>query len=190
MPNLRTLTARSVLMLALTLSPAGLAVSQDSSDKKSDVDVRYFQKKLELAQHDLEAALDANRDIPNLNSKLTLLRLQNQVEYSKKLLDHATNHGEHDLHSTHLQNLKNDLALAEQQYRWSKEANQKYAGVVSTTDVKRLKLAVELARLALERAEQPEITEDPTSHLQWQVDRLRSELLKLTVEFERVRSGH
>ena len=189
MPSLRTQIARSILLLAWTLLPAGLTVSQDSSDRKRDVDVRYFQKKLELAKHDLETAVEANREIPNLNSELTLLRLQNQVEYSEKLLDDAQNNVEHDSHSAHLQNLKNDLALAEQRYLWSKEANQRYPGVVDQAERKRLQLAVEFARLALERAKQSEITEDPTRHLQWQIDRLRSEISTLTVELERVRSG-
>lgn len=33
------------------------------------------------------------------------------------------------------------------------------------------------------------VTSDPLDHLQWQIDRLRTELLSLQVEFERTRSG-
>ncbi|WP_182870668.1 hypothetical protein [Stieleria mannarensis] len=151
----------------------------------SDIDVRYFHKKLELAQHDLQTALDANRRIPNLNSKLSLLRLENQVTYAKKLVEQAGKHDDIDLHESHLESLKNDLSLAEKQLAWAKKASE----YVRDDEVKRQELVAQLARLALERAEQPEVTADPTQHLQWQIDRLRSELLALRVEFERTRSA-
>ncbi|WP_345327577.1 hypothetical protein [Novipirellula rosea] len=147
----------------------------------TDVDVRYFQKKLELAKHDLQTALDAN-----MNSKLSLLRLENQVAFAKKLLEQAGKHTDHDLHKSHLQPVKNDVILAEEQLDWAKKAS----AYLREDQIKRMALAAQLARLALERAEQPEITADPMQHLQWQIDRLRSELLSLQVEFERTRSGH
>ena len=165
------------------------AVSQEprhDHGAASDIDARYFRKKLELAQHDLKVALDANRRIPNMNSKLSLLRLENQVAYAAKLVEQAGKHDDHDLHQSHLQSVKNDVVLAEEQLAWARKAS----GYLRDDQVKRLELNAQLARLALERAEQPEITADPTRHLQWQIDRLRSELLSLHVEFERTRSGH
>lgn len=92
-----------------------------------------------------------------------------------------------DWDRTHLQNVENDVTLAEQQLVWAKDVNQHQEGLVSDDEVKRLQLSVDLARLALERAKQPKIKADPLHHLQWQIDRLRSELLNLQVEFERVR---
>mgnify|MGYP003668453670 CR=1 FL=1 len=170
------------------------AISQENSQNEqshnehaaTDIDVRYFQKKLELAKHDLQTALAANRRVPNMNSKLSLLRLENQVAYATKLVEQAGKHTDHDLHKSHLQSVKNDVILAEEQLAWAKKAS----GYLREDQIKRMELAAQLARLALERAEQPEITADPMQHLQWQIDRLRSELLSLQVEFERTRSGH
>jgi hypothetical protein len=180
-----------VLLVAgiVALAVTSIATSQESVreyETVSDIETRYFQKKLELAKHDLETAMEANRRIPNMNSKLSLLRLESQFAYATKLVEQAGKHTDHDLHESHLQSVKNDFILAEQQLAWAKKAS----GYLRDDQVKRLKLAAQLARLALERAEQPEITADPMQHLQWQIDRLRSELLSLQMEFERTRSGH
>ncbi len=178
----------AVFLVAFLLPPIGSATlySQDADYDTADIDVRYFQKKLELAKHDLQTALAANRRVPNMNSKLSLLRLENQVAYATKLVEQAGKHTDQDLHKSHLQSVKNDVILAEEQLAWAKKAS----GYLREDQIKRMELAAQLARLALERAEQPEITADPMQHLQWQIDRLRSELLSLQVEFERTRSGH
>ncbi len=173
----------------VSIVAASLATSQEPIQEHkaaSDVDVRYFGKKLELANHDLQTALTANRRIPNMNSKLSMLRLENQVAYATKLAEQAGKDTDHDLHKSHLQSVKNDVILAEVQLAWAKKASE----YLRDDQVKRMELAAQLARVALERAKQPEITADPMQHMQWQIDRLRSELLSLQVEFERTRSGH
>ncbi|MAX37023.1 hypothetical protein [Gimesia sp.] len=178
-----------ILLLAfiLAITPVPFAMSLDAAPANEGVDIRFFQKKLELAKHDLKTAVKANQRVPNLTSKLMMIRLQNQVDYMETLLKRATAKTDHDLHTTHLQNVENDVTLAEQQLVWAKDVNQHQEGLVSDDEVKRLQLSVDLARLALERAKQPKIKADPLHHLQWQIDRLRSELLNLQVEFERVR---
>ena len=181
------LPAFVVGIVSIVTAPA--AMSQEPAHNEhatSDIDVRYFDKKLELAKHDLQSALEANRRIPNMNSKLLLLRLEDQVTYAMKLVEQAGKHSEHDLHTIHLQAVKNDVVLAEEQLALAK----KMSGYLREDQVQRLELAAQLARLALERAEQPQITADPMQHMQWQIDRLRSELLSLQVEFERTLSGN
>lgn len=172
----------------LSIVAASIATSQEpkhEDDAVSDIDVKYFRKKMELAEYDLQVALEANQRIPNINSKLTLLRLENQAAYAAELVEQSGKHADHDLHKSHLQSLKNDVILAEQQLAWTTKASAYFR----KDQIKRLGLSVQLARLALERAEQPEITADPMQHLQWQIDRLRSELLNLQVEFERTQRG-
>lgn len=174
---------------AWMVSMTSLVMSQETKSAADDVDVQYFQKKLELAEHDLLTAIEANRRIPNINTKLSMLRLENQVTYATKLLQQAGATSDHDLHKSHLQSVENDLRLAEAQLKWAEEVNSKHSGLLREDQVKRLRLSVELARLALKRAQQPHITSDPLHHLHWQIDRLQSELLSLQVEFERIRSG-
>ncbi|QDV47548.1 hypothetical protein Enr13x_74580 [Stieleria neptunia] len=175
----RNQIVRAVIAVLISLPVASMAMAQEEKAATDHVDLRYFQKKLELAEHDLETALEANRRIPNMNSKLSMLRLENQVAYATQLLQQAGKHTDHDLHKSHLQSVKNDVILAEQQLSWARKAS----GYLRSDQVKRLELTAQLARLALERAEQPKITADPLHHLQWQIDRLRSELLSLQVEF-------
>lgn len=185
---LRTLFSLSLVVMLVT--SLGLTVSaQDSSSAKNDIDLQYYHKYLELAQHDLETALKANRRIPDMISKLTMMRLKNQVIYAKSMLQQATATTDHERHMTHLQIVEGELQLAEQQLKWAMDLNESRPGTIDDDKVKRLQLSVDLARLALQRAKQPEITVDPLQHLQWQIDRLRTELLSLQVEFERVRSS-
>lgn len=187
----RTCTSHSRLIVALGLLIAGGQLSaQDRPPGDDDINVQYYRKNLELAQHHLQTALKANQRIPSMHSKLTMIRLKNQVLYAKELVAQATAKTDQDLHQTHLQNVENDLHRAEQQLRWATEANRKSHGSVGEDELKRLQLTVDLARLALQRAKQPEIFDDPLHHLQWQIDRLRSELLSLQVEFERTRASH
>lgn len=161
---------------------------QEGGDPEN-VNIRYYKIKLELAKHDLQEAVELNRRIPNMIRKVTMLRLQNQVDYASRLLEQAISEEKQDLHEAHLQELKNDRALAERQLQWAREANRASSGAIDDDDVTRLQLSVQLARLALERAQDPEVTADPVNHLQWQIDHLRSELLRLRIEFERTRVG-
>lgn len=192
--RVKTRMVASLVFGVISVFAVSAAMSQENSQNEqshnehasTDIDARYFEKNLELAKHDLQTALAANRRIPNMNSKLSLLRLESQVAYATKLVEQAGKHTDHALHKSHLQSVKNDVILAEEQLAWAKKAS----GYLRKDQVKRMELAAQFARLALERAEQPEITADPTQHMQWQIDRLRSELLSLQVEFERTRSGH
>ncbi len=180
-----------VLFAALSLVNSKHPVwAQDSAEKADDVNVRYFKANLKLARHDLQLASNANRRIPNMTSKLTMIRLQNQVKYAAKLLEQAMTKDVDDLHMAHLQSVENDLDLAERHLKWAKEVSQKHSGSFRDDQLERLRLSAELARLALQRAKSPEATADAITHVQWQIDRMRSEVLSLQVEFERIRSGH
>lgn len=183
-----------VAILVPLICPSS-AWSQDEASDAVDVNLRYFQTKLELARHDLQSALNLNRRIPNLNTKLTMIRLRNQVKYATKLVEQAMTEDLDDLHidhlhMAHLRSVENDVAIAEQQLRWAEESNQKYLDTVGDDDLRRLKISVRLARLGLERAKDPKLMTDPMYHFQWQIDRLRSEVLSLQIEFERNRSSH
>tara|TARA_R110002073_G_scaffold149534_7_gene303282 strand:+ start:1099 stop:1671 length:573 start_codon:yes stop_codon:yes gene_type:complete len=178
-----------IAAFAWIISMTPQVMSQDAKPAPDDIDVQYFGKKLELAEHDLLTAIEANRRIPNMNTKLSMLRLENQVTYATMLFQQAGATSDHDLHKSHLQSVENDLRLAEAQLKWAEEVNSKHSGFIREDQVNRLRLSAELTRLALTRAQQPEITSDPLHHLHWQIDRLQSELLSLQVEFERVRSG-
>lgn len=185
-----TLMFAMSLCFAVAFTRVSPAIAQEAKPEKveassSNVDERYFRKKLELAMHDLQTALQANRQLPNLNSKLLVSRLRNQVAYATMLVQQAGKPSDHDLHQSHLQAVEDDVSLADEQLAHAK----KLGGYLRADQVKRIELSAELARLALERAQQPKITADPIQHMQWQIDRLRSELLSLQVEFERTRSS-
>jgi len=192
MSSKKTNRLKAVVLVAILvpLVCRSSAWSQEGASDAVDVNVRYFQTKLQLAQHDLQSALNVNRRIPNLNTKLTMVRLRNQVKYATKLVEQAMTKDVDDLHMAHLRSVENDVAIADQQLRWAEESNRKYSDTVGKDELKRLRLSLQLARLGFERAKDPKMMTDPMYHFQWQIDRLRSEVLSLQIEFERNRSSH
>ncbi len=75
--------------------------------------------------------------------------------------------------------VKYDIILAEEQLAWAKKSS----GYLREDQVKRLELAAQLARLTLERAEQPEIAADLSLHaMMKRLDDPRSEDIKPRIE--------
>ncbi len=88
-----------------------------------------------------------------------------------------------------LQRVRNQAEIAQQRLRWAVEANQEVPGSVGEDDLRAYRLKAEMAQLALRRAEQPGYFDDPMTHLQWQLNRLRAEVLELLVRMEQTESG-
>lgn len=172
--------------IAQEVSAQEVSVSEDSRDDR-DIPQQLAEKRLELATHDLKMAIAANRRIPNLHSKLTIMRLEKQATNARSLLEQARLGDQAKRHAVHLRSVQDDLDLARQQLSWAKKVEDNQPGSIEPGAMKRLELAVELAELASARAKSPEITADPFIHLQWQIDRMQSEILSLHIEMERLR---
>ncbi len=182
----------SVLLFMIALAPLSgeeqVASDSHQSGNHESVRVRYARANLRLAEIELEMALTENEKIRYLYSAETVERLRNNVAFAEELLRHETHPGNDGLHSIHLRELEGTLKLAESELSSALEANTQVPGSISLMKVERLRAAVELARLALEKARDPAVTQSPIDHLQWQLERLRSELTRLYVRLDKVES--
>ncbi|QEG35793.1 hypothetical protein [Bythopirellula goksoeyrii] len=151
-----------------------------------NVQVRYARAILRLTEVELQIALTGNEKIANLYSARTVERLRNSVAYAQEMLRYETDRGANDSHKLHLQEVMGALALAESDLAAAVAANEQTPGSVNDLEIMRLRAATEVARLALEKARDPDVTESPMDHLQWQLDRMRFELTRLYVLLDKV----
>lgn len=183
------------------------AEAKDSAGGESKtIHQRYLQKQHELAEHQYNAARQTNRDVGLVYSKQTLLKLRQQMEYTGWLLEL---HQQRDqpqrgkgrgtdappasdraaIVAPAVKLVQQDLELATQRLQWAREANAAVVGSIPADDMRTYELRVELAELALQRVKQDDFGDDPMQHLQWQLNRLRSDLRQLQIEFEKTEPG-
>lgn len=159
--------------------------SGSNESPKKPLSIRYHEKRVELAEHEYEMAIAENERIPGVNAKLTLLRLRQQLRYARQLLDHARSGSKNDLAAAMVKLAENDAAIAREKLEWARDARWTFSDAIPERDVKQLELSAELAALALEHAKQIQNTADPMELMQWHMDRMRSELLRLQVKVAR-----
>jgi len=193
-------------------TPRSQSASNAGADEKSGEEhskslrQQYLQKQHELAEHQHNAALETNRDVGLIYSKQTLLRLQQQMEYTGLLLklaqhqdqsksgenrdssEPSATHGSQPMAAS-LKLVQQEAELANQRLQWAREANAEVIGSILPREMRTYELRAELAELAVKRAKQEDFASDPMEHLQWQLNRLRSDLRQLQIEIEKTEPG-
>lgn len=184
------IAAAVLFLVAPALVPGQHHEARESvaTESGKGVQARYAEANLHLAKIELQIALTENAKIPNLYSALTVQRLRNNVDYAQEMLRHENRSGESGLHALHLTEVEGALKLAESDLAAAVAANKRVHGSFSDLEIERLRAAADVARLALEKAHDPTVTQSPMDHLQWQLDRMRSELTRLNVRMDKVES--
>ena len=157
-----------------------------NSASPESIRVRYARTYSELAKTNLNIALDVNKRIGGAYSKNILQRLRNHLEIAEAKLQYEITGGESKLHDIHLRELEEARKLAEQDLASAIAVNKRLAGTVRELEIRRLRLAAEVARLAVARGRDPATVSSPYAHLQWQLDRMRSELLRLQTRTDKL----
>ncbi|MBI3838397.1 MAG: hypothetical protein HY288_10755 [Planctomycetia bacterium] len=140
--------------------------------------MRYARAQLRLAELTLQKAQEMNRKVPGTLTGSLVAQFGDGVEFAKLQLQDAIRPGGIDPLQASL--LRAELARrsAENKLKKAAEANQRSPGVVSATDLERLRLGVEIAKLRLERG-QSLVGASSDAKLQWQVDLLNDELARV-----------
>ncbi len=158
-----------------------------NSPSPENIFVRYARACSELAQADLDIVLDVNKRIGGAYPESTVQRLQNQVEITKAKLQYELGSNENKkLHDIHLGELEEARKLAELNLASAIVVNKRLAGTVSELEIRRLRLAAKVARLAVARGRDPAAASTPHAHLQWQLDQMQSELLWLQIRTDKL----
>lgn len=193
--NIRHVSVGSIVILSLFFACATVPGQEPAAHKSpesgnvGDAQVRYAEANLRLAEIELEIALTANKKIASTYSALTVQRLRNNVSYAKEMVRfEAGDHSDHSLHKLHLADLEMERQFAEAELAAVVQAIEAVPGSVDALEIARFRAAAEVARLAVDKARDPKVTQSPIDHLQWRIDRIRSELTRLYVRMDRIES--
>jgi hypothetical protein len=161
--------------------PAGAEKSRES------VAVRYARAAANLARVALREAQETNRNAPHTFPETELNRLNQGVQVSEQRLKIALDASQRGFHQGNLLFAETAIKIAEVDYSKALKANEKVKGTVGATELERLKLTIETARLSLERLQA--FGDDPASGLaeaQWEIEQLRDEVLRLRNRVEQL----
>ena len=164
--------------------PASASTAQRNSGAGEGLEARYARTSLRRATLQLEQALEENRRMPGLYSDPLIERLRQNVQVAEQQLEHALRPEKVDRHEVHVRSAEAALRMAESELRHAEELRRRLPRSYTDNDLERFRLSVEIARLRLERARDPETFASPQAHLQWQVEDLRQELLDLRLRLE------
>ncbi len=173
--------------LAATMFLTSYGTAQTDAPQHPDaggIRARYARAYLHLAEVDLEIVLDMNRRISGTYPENTVQQLRNHVEIAEMKLQYELAGGEIRLHDIHLKELERAKNLAEMNLANAIAINKSLAGTIDELEIKRLRLAAEVAKLAIDKGRDPASVSTPYTHLQWQLNQMQSELLWLHVRSE------
>ena len=153
--------------------------SQSSSTTNTEtIDVRYAKAFLELAQLDLQQALEAHEKDPGSTSDAAIETRQGTLALAKSQLDKVLREAGTDSAIDHIQKCEEPNGTAEAEYQNATAANRKSPASVSQSEPERLRPTAEVARLGLIKTSAADVN-STLQVLQWQLEELRSDVLSL-----------
>ena len=147
-----------------------------------EFNAQYAEAALKLAELTLRQAGAANQQFPGTYSAVTIRCLQGQVAIAQSRLQVAQNGGNGGLQRILLSEIDGNLKTAE-----AKLQNVSAGGKPRTpksADVQLLQLAVDVERLAAERAKSPNAS--LAELLQWQIEELHQQLVYQQLEIDQL----
>jgi hypothetical protein len=168
-------------VLLTGIAPSALAQppsAPPSEEPKESVDVHYARASLRLAQMDLQKALDINKKIGRVLPPYAIESLRAVVNIAERQLEYALHKDAESLHQIHVAIAEAKRTAAEAQLQLALAVNKQTSGLYDDTEIERLRLAAEVARLGLEQARSVDV-HSHVEHLQWQVGELQKEVLQL-----------
>ena len=162
---------------ALAATPA---VERPNRNQES-LEVRYARRQLELAEANLQKVQRMNQRVPGVVPAEVITEYQQDVQVAKTRLKAAVEGNAGLPFQAWLSRAESLARSAELQWKNALAANQRARGTVDATDVERLRLRSEVARLNLERG-QLLVDASPEAQMQWQINVLDNEVQRLNEE--------
>lgn len=157
---------------------AGTAAQPAKANDKDSLAVRYAQAQLRLAELTLQKAQSLNQKMANTITPAMVSVFTDDVEFAKSQLQAVKSTGKLDSYQGLLRRAELGLRSAEQSLKKLTEADKLVPGTFDASDIERLKLNVELAKVRLERGKTL-ANADPQAKLQWQVELLNDDVARL-----------
>lgn len=161
--------------------------TQDLTERSSDlesIDVRYARAHLELAKVDLRRAHAIAAEFPTVDFARELENLKRHVDVDEEQLTQAKRFPDGNLHQIHIRGAEVAVELAESDLQRKRKAHEILPTHWSAIDVERAAAVAKVAKLNLERTRDQEASLSSLRYLQWQIEKLRNDLLELQIAFE------
>ena len=143
------------------------------------VEVRLSRAHLELAKLDLQRALETNKRVPNVFSTEFIETLRLHVEIDEAQLEQCLKGEDADPHQVCIRSAEAALKIAETDLKGIRATHQRMPSADSALQVERAAVVAKIAKLNIEKIKQLENSESVLTHLQWQIDDLRHQVLEL-----------
>jgi hypothetical protein len=160
-----------------TFYHSGSAAPANDNSVES-LDVRYARARLRLAELTLQKAQEMNRKVAGTLTGGLISQFADDVEFAKVQLQNATRPEGINSHRAYLLRAEMVRHAAESKLKKAMETNGRVPGVFSASDLERLGLDLEIAKLRVERG-QALIDASSDAKLQWQIDLTCEELARV-----------
>lgn len=166
-------------------TPADKQREAEVAAEQQKLNVKYAETFLRLSQVSLQKAEDFNARVPGAFSGAEVARLRSIVSFAQDRLKWVQG-ASHKQSDANLFMAEVALRSAEQNYEKAQTANNRVPGAVSSLEMERLRLTVELARMSGEKAKLAAETNSPVDDVQWELDQLREDVMQLRSRVEAI----
>lgn len=144
-----------------------------------DLQVRYAQARLRVAELDLARAVALNATVGNAVGDREVQRLQNHVAMLRRQIEIAREHPRTAARQASIAAAEAACADARGDLEAAERANHRTAGSVSDINLERLRAKVDLADIRLELCRSPEYELSLLAELEWNIEQLTDEVIDL-----------
>jgi len=158
----------------------GPAESRTAAEAATDeLSVRYALVRLQLAELDLERALEANRAVPHAIGDREIQRLHNHVIVMRRQAEIARARPRTSARQATIAAVEAARESAHADLAAAVQVNQRAPGTISRVNMERLRAKADLADIRLALCRSPEFELSLLAELQWSIDQLTDEVVDL-----------
>lgn len=131
---------------------------------------------------DLRRVEELNKKLPRVLSEGIIDEFRRHVEVDEEQLNQYLKGEKADFHKICVRSAEAAVEVAEADLQRERALHERLRSTSSEMDVERAAAVAELAKLNLERIRSQEPSESVLTHLQWQIEELRNEVLELRLK--------
>lgn len=148
------------------------------------VEVRLARAHVALAKLDLQRAMESNKRLPGVYPSEFIEKLKLHVVIDEANLEQCLKGKDADAHQVCIRNAEASVKLAEADLKRATGIHRRRPTAGNVLNVKRAEVAAKIAKLNLESTQDLEASESVATHLQWQIDQLRHQVLELQMRHQ------
>lgn len=173
-----------LLSFAFSDEPNTQDVVKAEGSGAASLNLQLAKTRRDLAKVDLQRVLNANERIPATYSGKTVRLLRSNLDVAEARLKALSSATPNAMYAAYVGELESSLKSAELRLQAALRLQRSLPRSVDDLRLESRRLRVEAAKLALARAQDPGHEVTPQEQMQWQLDRVRQELLDLRVRLD------